>query len=79
MPEDQKLTDQTLRDMLLPKIKDSAALKEDLAHFKRVGRSHADHSYTCLMDAMRRWMDDQNRERVDRDRKASLRGGKCYD
>ena len=41
---DQSLSDKTLRDIIFQQCSKSTALAEDLAHYRRVGLSHADHS-----------------------------------
>ena len=58
------ITDNMLRDVLKDKIANSVVLQHDFAHFKRVGRQHADHSYEFLRAMMTRYQTVQHQERM---------------
>eukprot|EP00974_Lingulodinium_polyedra_P115057 11142226-Lingulodinium_polyedra.AAC.1 len=51
---EEEVTDKTLRDLLFRQAEQSKVLAEDIAHYKRVGKRHEDHSYQFLRDAIER-------------------------
>eukprot|EP00974_Lingulodinium_polyedra_P109420 10587568-Lingulodinium_polyedra.AAC.1 len=50
---EEEVSDKTLRDLLFRQAEKSKVLAEDLAHYKRVGKRHDDHSYQFLRDALK--------------------------
>ena len=51
---EERITDNCKRDVMAGHVQNSEALKEDYAHFKRVGRTHSDHSAAYLRKAIER-------------------------
>ena len=72
---EEQLTDKARRGMFYRKIKDSQALKEDLAHFNR-NRHGPDYTYQFLRDAVTRYIDIAHQEKQLAARKASYAGAR---
>ena len=49
---DPKLPDDTLRDILVKKLKSSQAIKEDLAHYNRLDHGHPEKTYQWIRGRM---------------------------
>ena len=64
--------EKTLRDLLFRQVEKSASLAEEVAHYKRVGKQHQDHSYRFLRDAIERAVENSHQRKIVEERR------KCY-
>ena len=67
--------EKTLRDLLFRQVEKSTALAEDVAHYKRVGKSHADHSYRFLRDMIERSVENSHQRKIVEERRNAIRAG----
>ena len=72
----QSLDDKTLRDIIYEECRKSTTLAEDLAHYRRVGLSHADHSYQFLRKAIERAAAVAHQDKVKEMRRKALGNGR---
>ena len=68
--------EKTLRDLLFRQVEKSAALAEDVAHYKRVSLKHPDHSYVFLRDAIERFVKNSHPMKIIEERRNAIRSGK---
>ena len=68
--------EKTLRDLLFRQVEKSAALAEDIAHYKRVGLKHPDRSYAFLRDAIERFVKNAHQRKITEERRNAIRSGK---
>merc|ERR1712026_268457 len=68
--------EKTLRDLLFRQVEKSSALSEDVAHFKRVGKKHEDHSYKFLRDAIERSVDTSRQRKIVEERRNAIKNGR---
>ena len=68
--------EKTLRDLLCRQVEKSAAMAEDVAHYRRVGKSHQDHSYRFLRDMIERSVDNSHQRKIVEERRSAIRSGR---
>ena len=66
----------TLRDLLFRQVEKSAALAEDVAHYKRVGKQHPDHSYRFLRDMIERSVENSHQRKIVEAHRSAIRSGR---
>ena len=66
----------TLRDLLFRQVEKSAALAEDVAHFKRVSTQNPDHSYRFLREAIERSVKNAHQRKIVEERRNAIKSGR---
>ena len=73
---EEPLSEKTLRDIMVPHLKSSEVLKEDMAHFERVGKLGVDHNYQFLRSCIERYSSARHMKAVQDQRRAALSGNR---
>ena len=65
-----------MRGILFRHVDKSTSLAEDVAHYRRCGIRHDDHSYKFLRDAIERAVDTSHQRKIVEERRTAIRAGR---
>ena len=71
----EELPASTMEVLFLMQLRTSKVLKEEIAHYDRVEKGHADKSYEYLVKTLKRYLERKRQERNRHEVERQLRGG----